>query len=214
MGITWSPGVTPHEVKVESPYGALNPLSLGHEYVTGFRPKVTYYEEGAGLQTREETTSFKAYEGAMEEATRIGCNLWGADGMLPLPARGDLPMSHKFPPEIRVVYEDAHRVSDSRSSCMLLRAVCEDLCREKGIPGRNFDQMIDNLDKAGGPPRLVKALNAIRLIGNNAAHGNRKNYALEKEHLLELVHIIVEEEWKDRVVNSAHDAVEQSKSDS
>ena len=126
-----------------------------------------------------------------------------------MPAQGTLPMSHKFPPEIRVRYEDAHRVSAPASACVLLRVVCEDLCRSNGVEGKNFNEMIENLESAGASARLVKALNAIRLIGNNAAHGNKKNYDLEKEHLLEVVHIIVEEEWKENVVNAAHDAIKR-----
>ena len=63
-------------------------------------------------------------------------------------------------------------------------------------------------------PRLVKALNAIRVIGNNAAHGSKRNYDLEKEQLLEVAHIIVEEDWKNSVVDAAHDAVQRGKGDS
>ena len=207
MGITWSPGVIPRKVKMEA-----DPLSFFvPQTATGYKPMLTYYEEGAGPQTYEIPGVFSAGKDAMQEATRVGCNLWGASGMLPMPAKGALPMSHKFPSGIRARYEDAHRVSDPGSACLLLRAVCEDLCREKGIRGNGLHEMIGNLESAGAPPRLVKALDAIRVIGNNAAHGGKRNYDLEKEQLLEVAHIIADEDWKDSVVDAAHDAVQRGK---
>ena len=211
MGITWSPGVIPRKVKVEA-----DPLSLSFapRTATAYKPMLTYYEEGAGIRMHEILGVFSAGKDAMQEATRVGCNLWGASGMLPTPAEDVLPMSHKFPAGIRARYEDAHRVSDPGSACLLLRAVCEDLCREKGVPGNGLHEMIGNLESAGASPRLVKALDAIRVIGNNAAHGSKRNYALEKEQLLEVAHIIVEENWKDSVVESMHDAVQRGKGDS
>ena len=208
MGITWSPGAIPRKVET------LDAFRIGayrRQAATRYQPMLTYYEEGAGIRTHEIPGVFSAGKDAMQEATRVGCNLWGASGMLPMPAKGVLPMSHKFPPGIRPRYEDAHRVSDPGSACLLLRAVCEYLCRDKGVPGNGLHEMIGNLESAGAPPRLVKALNAIRVIGNNAAHGGERNYDLEKEQLLEVAHIIVEEDWKDRVVDAARDAVQRGK---
>ena len=211
MGITWSPGVILRKVKVEA-----DPLSLSFapRTVTGYQPRLTYYKEGAGIQTHEEPRTFTMSKEAMDDAVRVGCNLWGASGMLPTPAKDVLPMSHKFPAGIRPLYEDAHRVSDPRSACLLLRAVCEELCKEKGVPGNGLHQMIGNLKSAGASPRGVRALDIIRVIGNNAAHGGKRNYALEKEQLLEVVHIIVEEDWKDSVVDAVRDAVQRGKGDS
>ena len=209
MGITWSPGVREREIMVEG-----DPLSLfAPQTVTRYQAMLTYHEEGAGIQTHEIPDHFREREEAIQEALRVGCNLWGASGMLPMPAKDVLPMSHKFPSGIRPLYEDAHRVSDPGSACLLLRAVCEKLCKEKGIRGKTFDKMIGNLESSGAPPRLVKALNAIRVIGNNAAHGGKRNYDLEEEQLLEVAHIIVEEDWKDSVVDAMHDAVQRGKGD-
>ena len=209
MGITWSPGVIPRRVETAAPF------RIGQrQLVTRYQAMLTYYEEGAGPQPYEIPGVFSSGKDAMQEATRVGCNLWDASGMLPTLAKDVLPMSHKFPSGIRARYEDAHRVSDPGSACLLLRAVCEDLCREKGVPGNGLHEMIGNLESAGASPRLVKALDAIRIIGNNAAHGGKRNYDLEKEQLLEVAHIIVEEGWKDSVVDAAHDAVQRGKGDS
>ena len=213
MGITWSPGVREHEIMVGAEWTG-DPLSFAPQPVTRYQPQLKYYEEGAGIQIHEEPRTFTTSKEAMDDAFRVGCNLWDVSGMLPTPAKDVLSMSHKFPSGIRPLYEDAHRVSDPRSACLLLRAVCEDLCREKGVPGNGLHEMIGNLESAGASPRLVKALDAIRVIGNNAAHGGKRNYNLEKEQLLEVVHIIVEEDWKDSVVESTHDAVQRGKGDS
>ena len=210
MGITWSPGVREREIMVEG-----DPLSLfAPQTVTRYQAMVTYHEEGAGIQTHEIPDHFREREEAIQEALMGWLQPLGRVRHAAYVREDVLPMSQTFPSGIRPLYEDAHRVSDPGSACLLLRAVCEDLCREKGAPGNGLHQMIGNLESSGAPPRLIKALNAIRVIGNNAARGSKRNYDLEKEQLLEVAHVIVEEDWKDRVVESTHDAVQRGKGDS
>lgn len=106
------------------------------------------------------------------------------------------PPSENMPEEIRVLYEDARRVSEPRSANALLRIACEDLCRLNRIPrGRDgFYGTISNLrEREGISSMLANALDSIRITGNAAVHGNETDYDIPVEKLFNLVNIIVDE---------------------
>ncbi len=105
------------------------------------------------------------------------------------------PASENMPVEVRTMYEDARNVSP-RSASALLRVACEDLCRMRRIPrGKDgFYGTIQNLrEREGNSPLLADALDAIRITGNDAVHGNPTDYDVPAEELFRLVNIIVDE---------------------
>ena len=124
------------------------------------------------------------------------------------------PPSENMPAEIRALYEDARRVIESRSANALLRVACEDLCRIKGIPrGRDgFYGTIQNLrEREGTSITLTDALDAIRITGNDAVHGNETDYDIPLEKLFNLVNIIVDEWRKADEVASVYEALPDDK---
>ncbi len=111
-----------------------------------------------------------------------------------------------MPVEIRVLYEDAMRVS-ARSANALLRVACEDLCRIRGVlrSRGSFRRTIANLRKSKDTPTtLTNALDAIRITGNNAVHGNETDYDIPVEKLFNLANIIVDEWHKADEVDSVY----------
>ena len=57
-----------------------------------------------------------------------------------------------------------------RSSAALLRLALEKLCTHLKLPGKNFNEQIGAMVKEGLSPKVQKALDIVRVIGNNAVH--------------------------------------------
>jgi hypothetical protein len=78
----------------------------------------------------------------------------------------------------------SHSVQAYRASTIMVRRTLELLCNEKGAKGKNLKERIGNL---GGhvilPPKLLEAADHLRLMGNDAAHVEAKDYDdIDKEH--------------------------------
>jgi|SRR5271157_2891278 len=82
------------------------------------------------------------------------------------------PASEDMPPVVAADYEEARRVfaASARSSAALLRLAVQKLCIELGQPGKNLNDDIGSLVKLGLPDRAQKALDIVRVIGNNQVH--------------------------------------------
>jgi hypothetical protein len=74
--------------------------------------------------------------------------------------------------DIRRDYEEAASVlaQSPRSAVALLRLCVQKLCCQLGLPGQNLNQDIATLVQRGLSPDIQKALDAVRVIGNNAVH--------------------------------------------
>ncbi|RWM82678.1 MAG: DUF4145 domain-containing protein [Mesorhizobium sp.] len=89
------------------------------------------------------------------------------------PQRGEAPPANPdLPEEIRRDYEEASTILDlsPRGAAALVRLCIQKLCKELGQPGKNINDDIAALVKAGLDSRIQKALDAVRVIGNNAVH--------------------------------------------
>jgi hypothetical protein len=102
-----------------------------------------------------------------------------------------------MPDDVAEDFEEARRVfADSpRSSAALLRLAVQKLCIHMGLPGKNLNDDIGQLVRRGLPERTQKALDVVRVIGNNQVHpGNidvRDNPEVATT-LFNLVNLIVE----------------------
>src|ERR1035437_3337276 len=86
------------------------------------------------------------------------------------PSESSIPSpSEDMPADVSADYEEARRVftSSPRSSAALLRLAVQKLCIELGQPGKNLNDDIGALVKLGLPERAQKALDVVRVIGNN-----------------------------------------------
>ena len=77
-----------------------------------------------------------------------------------------------MPENIRAHYEEARSVAEAspRSAAALLRLAVQKLCKYLDEKGENINQDIANLVKKGLSVDVQRALDIVRVIGNNAVH--------------------------------------------
>lgn len=102
-----------------------------------------------------------------------------------------------MPESVKKLYEEAGLIYNKspRSACALLRLAIERLCNELGETGK-INDMIGNLVKKGLRSDVQKALDAVRVIGNNAVHPGQIAFDVDDkttaEMLMKLLNIITE----------------------
>lgn len=74
--------------------------------------------------------------------------------------------------DIKADFLEAARVADvsPRGAAALLRLCIQKLCIQLGKPGKKINDDIAALVKEGLDPRIQKALDVVRVVGNNAVH--------------------------------------------
>lgn len=98
--------------------------------------------------------------------------VWRFEDMI-FPNRGSAPMPNKdMPPEVLNDYEEAASIlaKSPRGASALLRLAIQKLCVHLGESGKNINEDIKQLVAKGLPVQLQQALDAVRVIGNNAVH--------------------------------------------
>lgn len=120
-------------------------------------------------------------------------------GSLILPSRTSAPMAHPDLPEsCRGDYDEAREIStlSPRGAAALLRLCIQKLCKELGQPGKHINDDIGALVKLGLPTAIQKALDVVRVVGNNAVHPGTmspEDHAAQVETLFKLVNVIVQQ---------------------
>ena len=102
-----------------------------------------------------------------------------------------------MPESVKKLYNEAGLIYNKspRSACALLRLAIERLCNELGETGK-INDMIGNLVKKGLRVDVQKALDTVRVIGNNAVHPGQIAFDVDDkttaEMLMKLLNIITE----------------------
>lgn len=102
-----------------------------------------------------------------------------------------------MPNAVKSLYNEASMIYNKspRAACALLRLAVERLCNELGETG-TIDKMIGSLVRKGLPIMVQKALDAVRVIGNNAVHPGQIAFDVDDkstaETLMKLLNIITE----------------------
>jgi hypothetical protein len=109
----------------------------------------------------------------------------------------------------------------ARGAAALLRLAIQKLCKHLGEKGKNIDNDIGALVEKGLDGRIQKALDIVRVIGNNAVHPGQIDLRDDRataEELFDLVNLIAEtminqpkhiEELYDRLPQGAREAIEK-----
>ena len=120
-------------------------------------------------------------------------------GTLVYPPKLTSPLPHQDLPEsCKSDYEEARQVLpfSPRGAAALLRLCIQKLCVELGEKGENINHDIGQLVKNGLDPKIQKALDAVRVTGNNAVHPGEMDLKDDAElvnRLFKAVNLIVED---------------------
>lgn len=124
-------------------------------------------------------------------------SIWLYQSLL-YPTTGDvLPANPDLPDEIRRDYDEAGSILNAspRGAAALLRLAIQKLCIHLGEPGENLNKDIGALVKKGLSVTVQKALDAVRVVGNNAVHPGKIDMTDNRdaaETLFRLVNLITE----------------------
>lgn len=123
--------------------------------------------------------------------------IWICDRMI-YPQHGEAPPANPdLPPEIARDYHEASSILDlsPRGAAALIRLAIQKLCKHLGQPGQNINDDIKALVAGGLDPRVQQALDAVRVIGNNAVHPGQIDLRDDRataESLFRLLNLVAE----------------------
>ena len=126
-----------------------------------------------------------------------GISIW-VDDKLVYPQRGNVPPANPdLSDDIRRDYDEASRIlgPSPRGAAALMRLAIQKLCKELGESGENINADIRALVAKGLDSRIQKALDVVRVIGNNAVHPGQldlRDDGATAESLFSLLNLIVE----------------------
>ena len=124
-------------------------------------------------------------------------SIWIHDRLVYPTVGGAPPANQDLPDDIRRDYEEASSVLDlsPRGAAALMRLAIQKLCKELGKPGKDINKDIKALVENGLHPLVQKALDAVRVIGNNAVHPGQIDLCDDRstaESLFGLINLITE----------------------
>lgn len=152
----------------------------------------------------------------------FNCNdiaIWIYDKLI-YPQFGEAPPANPdLSEDVRRDYTEASSILDlsPRGAAALVRLAIQKLCKELGQPGKNINDDIKALVANGLDPRIQKALDAVRVIGNNAVHPGSIDLRDDRataETLFKLLNLIAEKMISEpKHVNEVYDSLPQSARD-
>lgn len=129
------------------------------------------------------------------------------------------PPNPDLPDEIKADYDEARAIVNQspRGAAALLRLSIQKLCKHLGQSGDNINSDIKALVFNGLPRTVQQALDAVRVIGNNAVHPGSIDLRDDRETataLFKLVNLITEKMITEpRQINEIYNSLPQSARD-
>jgi hypothetical protein len=124
-----------------------------------------------------------------------------------------------LPDAIRADYLEAQSIvgRSPRGAAALLRLCIQTLCKHLGEKGEHLNTDIASLVKKGLPPAVQQALDAVRVIGNEAVHPGKMDLRDDRataETLFQLVNLVAQRMISDpKQAQAVYDGLPQSKRD-
>ncbi len=99
-------------------------------------------------------------------------SIWHGTRLFYPSVEGVEPPNPDLSDEIKADYLEAGAIvqRSPRGAAALLRLCLQKLCKQLGQPGKHLDTDIAALVRTGLPVQIQQALDAVRVIGNNAVH--------------------------------------------
>jgi hypothetical protein len=124
-------------------------------------------------------------------------SLWVADDLVYPDTAFVIDPNEDMPPEITLDFIEAASIFDKspRGAAALLRLCLQKLTAHLGLKGKSLDDDIGALVKKGLDVRIQKALDVVRVIGNQAVHPGQIDLRDDRataSKLFSLVNVIVE----------------------
>jgi Domain of unknown function (DUF4145) len=124
-------------------------------------------------------------------------SLWHADDLIYPTQKFEVAPNEDMPEDVRVEFAEASAIVDAsaRGAAALLRLAIQKLMPHLGEKGKDLNADIGALVRKGLDEKVQKALDSVRVIGNNAVHPGTIDLKDDKEtaiSLFGLVNYIVE----------------------
>lgn len=102
------------------------------------------------------------------------------------------PPNPDLPEDIRSDFEEARIIANfsPRGAAALLRLAIQKLCAHLGQSGKNINSDIAALVTQGLPPKVQQALDAVRVIGNDAVHPGTIDLRDDRETVNKLFRLV------------------------
>ncbi len=124
-------------------------------------------------------------------------SIWVDSVMVHPAAHTAAPPNADVSEDVKKDYEEARAIlqRSPRGAEALLRLAIQKICKGLGEPGENINTDIASLVKKGLSPKVQKALDTVRVVGNNAVHPGQidlRDNADVANQLFGLVNLIAE----------------------
>lgn len=119
-------------------------------------------------------------------------SIWVYDQIVYPSTKIDVKPNQDLPSNIAKLFEEAREIAGSspRGAAALLRLSIQYLCKELGETGKDINKDIASLVSKGLHPLVQKALDVVRVIGNEAVHPGEINLEDNHDTVLQLFDII------------------------
>jgi hypothetical protein len=170
---------------------------IGDDLIKGFERR---FHKEVFLEVEADASYSKTELASVVVSKCYSCNgmsVWRGDELIyPLNNVAVIP-NEGMPPDVKADFLEANEILDKspRGAAALLRLCVQKLLVHLGEKGKNINDEIGNLVEKGLDARIQKALDVVRVVGNNAVHPGQIDLRDDKTlatKLFGLVNVIVE----------------------
>lgn len=122
-----------------------------------------------------------------------GFSVWVQDRLIhPIITHAGVEPNDDLDPDIKRDFLEARSIIDQspRGAAALLRLALQKLCEQMGEPGKNIDVDIASLVGKGMNPLIQKALDVVRVVGNEAVHPGSLDLRDDRDTALKLLSLL------------------------
>lgn len=118
--------------------------------------------------------------------------VWVHERILYPPVRHGVEPNEDLPEDVLRDYEEARSILDlsPRGAAALLRLAIQKLCMELGESGKKIDDDIASLVRKGLDLRVQRALDIVRVIGNESVHPGQMDLRDDRDTAVELLRLV------------------------
>lgn len=169
----------------------LPPETKGHE---AFLQRTKRAITGEIFFSGEDSTYFYPLENLFLSKCR-SCGkltLWRHDTILYPPTQYEIEPNEDLTDEIKADFNEARTILDlsPRGAAALLRLCIQKLCKRLGCPGKDINDDIASLVAKGLDPKIQKALDIVRVIGNECVHPGTMDLKDDRETAAKLFQLV------------------------